>query len=163
MRLILGSKSQARRAVMDQLQLQYDVVVADIDERAIGNQIRGGRVIESVARQVAPVTIQIATAKADAICRLMGHSGDGGGSGGGDVAAISTESLLITCDEVVVCNGLVREKPRSAEECREFLRSYSQYPATCCSALVITHLPSMRRLQVLSPPIYAVFDLAASV
>jgi predicted house-cleaning NTP pyrophosphatase (Maf/HAM1 superfamily) len=50
------------------------------------------------------------------------------------------DAILITSDQVIVWNGQIREKPRDANECREFLRSYQHSPAEAVDAVVVTIL-----------------------
>ena len=40
------------------------------------------------------------------------------------ISKIKEPALLITSDVIAVCNGELREKPRSEDEAREFLREY---------------------------------------
>lgn len=40
---------------------------------------------------------------------------------------------------MIVCNGKIREKPESAAECRDFLRSYEHFPAECVASVVVTN------------------------
>ena len=50
------------------------------------------------------------------------------------------ECLLITSDQVVVCEGKIREKPENEQQCREFLRSYSSGAAAeCVNGVVVTN------------------------
>lgn len=73
----------------------YEVAKADIDEKAI--------------RHPDPHTLvlRLAHAKAAAVIAKLEAAG-GGGSG-----------LLVTCDQVVLHEGLILEKPEDAEEVRE--------------------------------------------
>ena len=74
---------------------KYETVTADIDEQALGDR---------TADPAALVTL-LAQAKADAICKKMR-----------DRDANPSTGLLITCDQVVVCQDQIREKPTSAQE-----------------------------------------------
>jgi len=38
-----------------------------------------------------------------------------------------------------VGNGSIREKPEDNSQCREFLRSYKDFPAVCVTAVVVTN------------------------
>jgi len=51
----------------------------------------------------------------------------------------NTPVLVITSDQVIVCNGQLREKPESEAQCREFLRSYSLHPAEAIVGVVVTN------------------------
>lgn len=115
MRLILGSSSEFRRAVMDELGFEYEVMAPEIDEKAI-------RIDDPDA-----LVLAIAHAKADAL-----------------VGAVKGEALIITSDQVVVWNGEIREKPQDREEAKRFIMSYGEHPAVIINGLVVTHVPSGR-------------------
>ncbi|PRP77095.1 hypothetical protein PROFUN_10346 [Planoprotostelium fungivorum] len=107
--VILGSSSIWRRQVVESLGYKCQYMSPDIDEKAI--------------RHPDPeiLTRMISEAKAAAL-----------------VPKIKEPSFLITGDQVVTCEGVIREKPEDAEECRTFLRSYRTHPATCVSSLRVT-------------------------
>ena len=121
MRLILGSSSQFRRAVMDELGFEYEVLAPEINEKAI-------RIDDPDA-----LVLAIAHAKADAL-----------------VGAVEGEALIITSDQVVVWNGEIREKPQDREEAKRFIMSYGEHPAVIINGLVVTHVPSGRRAESVS-------------
>lgn len=121
MKLILGSSSQFRRAVMDELGFEYEIMAPEIDEKAI-------RLDDPDA-----LVLAIAHAKADAL-----------------VGAVEGEALIITSDQVVVWNGEIREKPQDREEAKRFIMSYGEHPAVIINGLVVTHVPSGRRAESVS-------------
>ncbi|KAL8459008.1 hypothetical protein ACS0TY_036475 [Phlomoides rotata] len=49
-------------------------------------------------------------------------------------------TLLITCDQVVVYEGMIREKPSSEEEARLFIKGYSGGHAATVSSVLVTNL-----------------------
>jgi len=54
---------------------------------------------------------------------------------------ISSEPLLlITADQVVVHEGVIREKPSSEEEARLFIKGYSRAPACTVGSVMVTNL-----------------------
>ena len=55
---------------------------------------------------------------------------------------MGTSCVVICCDQVVHHKGVIREKPESSEQCREFLQSYVDTPAMTVGAVVVTHYPS---------------------
>lgn len=59
-----------------------------------------------------------------------------------EVAHASKAIILVTCDQIVLYRGMLREKPNSVSEAKEFLSSYSNDSVTTVSAVVVTHLPS---------------------
>jgi septum formation protein len=83
------------------------------------------------AEEVYELPLQIARAKAKAIIAKYGLD---------NIEQLPL--LLITADQVVVCNDNLREKPASEAEAKEFLHSYSNSSASTVSAVVVTHLPS---------------------
>jgi septum formation protein len=126
-RVILGSSSSSRKAIMDELRQEhglpaYEVITANIDEKAI--------------RHDAPeqLVMALGRAKRDAILAKMktspqDHQQDQG--------------LLITCDQVVVHDNRILEKPESEEECRAFIRGYRPgYPCSTVGSVVVTNLAS---------------------
>lgn len=114
--LILGSASAGRREVLAQAGYVFDVMSADIDEKAIRHP------------DPSELTVRIATAKADA---LLPH--------------IAKPSLLITADQVVMWGDEIREKPVDETQARYFLETVSECPLTMFSAVVVTDTASGRR------------------
>jgi septum formation protein len=127
--VVLGSKSFTRKAILTEMGLPYRVVVADIDEKAI--------------RMDTPEALvaALAGAKADTIVARL-RNGTAKSVGDDDVTVLndvwSTRSLLITCDQVVVHEGAIREKPESEAQARLFVRSYGDAPATTVGAVAVT-------------------------
>lgn len=116
MKIILGSASEGRKKVMQELGLDFEVMPAGIDEKAI--------------RRNTPeeLVMAVAHAKADAL-----------------VARISEPALLITSDQVILCDGELREKPRDEREAMEFLRSYAVHPAQAVGAVVVANTETGKR------------------
>lgn len=129
-RVILGSSSQIRRKLMDKLceevgenLLRYDVLTADIDEKAIRR------------KDPSELVTVLAKAKAEAIKKKMKLLQEPGQEG---------EALLITCDQVVVHEGRILEKPETAEEAREFIAGYARNPCSTVGAVAVTDLGTGR-------------------
>jgi len=116
--VVLGSSSKWRKEVLQKMGLKFTCISPDIDEKAI--------------RHADPqqLTRLIANAKADAL-----------------LLKIKEPSLLITSDQVIFCNGQIREKPQNAEECKLFLRSYEHFPAVCVTAVVVTNTSNGKRVE----------------
>lgn len=95
---------------------QFEIMTADIDEKAIRN--------ENPER----LTLLLAHAKADAL-----------------LPNIREASILITSDQVVLCNGRILEKPANLDEAREHLRGYAHSPAVTVTAVVVTDTRTNRR------------------
>ncbi|XP_062197792.1 uncharacterized protein LOC133900612 isoform X1 [Phragmites australis] len=112
-KLILGSSSVARKHILEEMGLEFQVMTADIDEKSI--------------RRVNPddLVMVLAEAKADAIMQRLNIA---------DYQKEGTQpTLLITSDIVVVHEGIIREKPTTKEEARQFLK-------------VVTNLTTGKRL-----------------
>lgn len=110
MKVILGSSSARRKEVLAKMGIPFEIMTADIDEKAIRRE------------DPKEMVLAIAQAKAEAL-----------------LSRITEPSLLITADGVVVCHDLVREKPESKEEARTFLNEYRTYPAHAITAIVVTN------------------------
>jgi septum formation protein len=133
-RLVLGTASSARRAVLDAAVAAghvppYVHIAADIDEKAI--------------RDSNPdvLVLKLAHAKADALLPRLGEVG---------MNQNNKDDLLITCDQVVTFGNDIREKPADATECRAWLTEYSQVkdiPLITRSGVVVTRLLDGRRVE----------------
>uniref|UniRef100_A0A0E0MG80 Maf-like protein n=1 Tax=Oryza punctata TaxID=4537 RepID=A0A0E0MG80_ORYPU len=121
-KLILGSSSVARKHILAEMGLEFEVMTADIDEKSI--------------RRENPdelVTV-LAEAKADAIMSRLNISdyqkeGD-------------RPTLLITSD--IEFHGI--EKPTTKEEARQFLKGYSGSHVSTVGSVVVTNLTTGKRL-----------------
>jgi septum formation protein len=116
-KIILGSQSQNRKKMMEEMGLDFEIMTADIDEKAI--------------RHADPkkLVLELAKAKAAAI-----------------INRINEPAILITSDQVVTWNGKIREKPENEKEAREFLQSYNTAPAETITSVVVTKLPEGQQL-----------------
>ncbi len=104
MKLILGSSSKYRRAVLEGTGMTFEVISPDIDEKAI--------------RSEDPYTLPLLIAR--------------------EKMKALQSAIVIAADQVVVCEGKLREKPTSREEAIQFLTEYSNgSPAETVSALVV--------------------------
>lgn len=110
MKIILGSASKQRRAILERKGWSFEVMPADIDEKAIRKE------------NPKELTMALAKAKAEALR-----------------SKIQEPILLITADQVVYWNGKILEKPENAQEARKFLQGYAQYPAQPINAVVVTN------------------------
>ncbi|KAK4780245.1 hypothetical protein SAY87_016351 [Trapa incisa] len=120
LKIILGSKSMARRQILSDMGYNFTTMTADIDEQAI--------------RKAKPeeLVVALAEAKADAIISRLQSAAS---LGEGHDAAI-----LITADTVVVYEGMIREKPSSKDEAREFIKGYSGGQAAVVGSVCVTNL-----------------------
>ncbi|XP_065847404.1 uncharacterized protein [Euphorbia lathyris] len=155
-KIILGSSSIARRKILAEMGYEFTVTSADIDEKCIrkekpeelvmalaeaksvncmsasqANAIIDKLQADNNQEKDAEFTILIAADTAEAILqRLPAH----------DHVKDAQPALLITCDQVVVYEGAVREKPSSEEEARAFMKGYSGGHAATVSSVLVTNL-----------------------
>ncbi|KAL9247452.1 hypothetical protein vseg_020884 [Gypsophila vaccaria] len=119
-KIILGSKSVARRKILEEMGYAFTIMTADIDEKAIRKE------------QPEDLVMALAEAKADAIISKLQIP---------DKQVNDHEpTLLISADTVVVYEGTVREKPSSEEEARQFMKDYSGKKASTVSSVLVTNL-----------------------
>lgn len=115
--VVLGTSSKYRHALFKEHfpDIAYRSLSPDIDEKAVT-----AGYTDRALSDPAALTLAVAHAKATALEGQLGP-----------------RSLLVTSDQVISHAGRVREKPRSAEECREYLRSYAAGPAVAVTAVVV--------------------------
>lgn len=109
-KIILGSSSEGRKLVMEELGFQFETLLPDIDEKAI--------------RRNTPEELVMAIAKSKTKALIP---------------KITESAILITSDQVVLCQGEILEKPCSKEEARKFLEKYIKFPAETIGAVVVTN------------------------
>ena len=118
MKIILGSKSKGRAKVLKEIGYDFEVMSADIDEKAIR------------FKDPEELTLKLAKAKADAL-----------------LPKIKEPAILITSDQVVIWHGQIREKPENKDQAREFLQSYTLHPAETVTAIVVINTATGLRKQ----------------
>lgn len=118
-KIILGSSSMPRRKILAEMGYEFSVMAADIDEKSI--------------RKETPedLVMAIAEAKAEAILNRLPI---------GDYIKEAEPTILITGDQVVVYEGVIREKPSSREEARRFIKDYSGGQCATVSSVLVTNL-----------------------
>lgn len=117
MKIILGSASVPRKQILEEAGIVFEVMAADIDEKKIRRD------------NPKELALAIANAKADFLLQK-----------------ISKDTLLITVDQVVICNDQIFEKPRNAEEIAYFLRCYSNNVAITVTAITVTNTSNKHRV-----------------
>ncbi|KAK4434532.1 7-methyl-GTP pyrophosphatase [Sesamum alatum] len=142
-KIILGSSSVARKKILADMGFEFTTMSADIDEKAIRKE------------KPEDLVMALAEAKANAIVgKLENVENQEDAKPTLVIAADTVESvqpkhhgkedaeptLLITCDQVVVYEGVIREKPSSKEEAREFIKGYSGGCAATVSSVLVTNL-----------------------
>ncbi|XP_022981331.1 maf-like protein DDB_G0281937 [Cucurbita maxima] len=117
-KIILGSSSEARRKVLSEMGYEFTIMSADIDEKAIRKE------------KPEELVVALAEAKAEAILGRLSI----------DDFKDAEPTLLITSDQVVIYEGVVREKPASKEEARQFMKDYSGGHAATLGSVLVTNL-----------------------
>ncbi|KAG6767934.1 hypothetical protein POTOM_026825 [Populus tomentosa] len=155
--IILGSSSLARRQILNEMGYEFTVVTADIDEKSIRKD------------NPEELVMALAEAKANAIIerlRIEGHVEEDA------QATLSCPLFDIPCGvlsycqvslifEVVVSNGMVREKPNSKDEAREFIKGYSGGHAAVIGSVVVSNLTTgMRKGAWEKAEVYCSFKMA---
>lgn len=121
--IILGSQSQARHAILREMgYTDFEVVTAGIDEKAIR------------APDAEDLVVKLAHAKAEAILAKLALNPST------KLSQKDVPVLLITADQVVVHEGVILEKPQSAEEARRVIRGYTRSPAVTMGSVLVTNL-----------------------
>ena len=120
MKIILGSQSKNRKRVLREMGIEFEIIPADIDEKAI-------RIDD--AREL---VLALARAKAEVLKQR-----------------IKEPAILITSDQVVVCNNAILEKPENEKEAREFLEGYNNHPAETVTAVVLTNLATGKQAEAI--------------
>jgi len=121
--VLLGSSSKWRAqlvqaALPDGFQLCPERLSPDIDEKAIRRD------------DPSEMVVAIAQAKTTRLLEMLEDR--------------EKPDLLICCDQVIVFNGQIREKPENEAQAKQHLLSYGdkQIPAICISGVVITNVKS---------------------
>lgn len=124
-KIILGSSSAIRKQILAEMGYDFTIMTADIDEKMIRKE------------KPEELVMALAQAKADAIIGRLQI---------GDYKEECAEpTLLITADQVVVHGGIMREKPSSAQEAREFIKGYSAGHASTVGSVLVTNLKTGAR------------------
>lgn len=118
MKIILGSQSKWRAKELEKAGFEFETMSAGIDEKAIRDD------------NPEKLVLALAHAKAEAILK-----------------DIREPALLITTDQVVACNGQIREKPVNETEARQFLKSYIEHPPEVVNGIVVTNTATGKQVE----------------
>ncbi|KAG2558142.1 hypothetical protein PVAP13_8NG139500 [Panicum virgatum] len=140
-KLILGSSSVARKHILEAMGLEFQVMTADIDEKSIRRE------------NPDDLVMVLAEAKADAIISRL-NIADYQKEGNQPTLLITSDIVCLAnlCSptlvdfEVVVHEGIIREKPTTKEEARQFLKGYSGGHVSTVGSVVVTNLTTGKRL-----------------
>lgn len=117
MKLILGSSSPFRQAVLKKLGFPFETISPDIDEKAIRFD------------DPSELVTAIANAKMDAVLKN-----------------VSEPAFVITSDQVTVSDGLIMEKPVSVEEAREHLVRHRTIAPGTATAVCVANTETGKRV-----------------
>jgi MAF protein len=117
MKLILGSSSPFRRKVFENAGIAFEVVKPDIDEKKI----------RAADHFLTPVILSYAKAQAVA-------------------AKVSEPAIIIACDQVIVCDGQIIEKPESPDEVRTWYKLYPKHPVQYVNGFTVYNTQTKQSL-----------------
>ncbi|XP_077231418.1 uncharacterized protein LOC143864374 [Tasmannia lanceolata] len=123
-KIILGSSSAPRQQILAEMGYEFTIMAADIDEKGIRRE------------NPEELVMTLAEAKADAIMSKLQHI---------DFQKDDEPTVLITADQVVVYEGIIREKPSNEEEARQFIKGYSGGHAATVGSVFVTNLKTGSR------------------
>jgi septum formation protein len=128
--LILGSASFTRKLILEQMGIDYHVLVRSIDEKQVGYRDKDSP--EDIVQAVAK-------AKMDHLVKEIMA-----GNCYNELPPLNNnkEWIVLTADQVVTCQGRILEKPTDVTQAKEFVAQYGKYPCSTVGCVVITHLPS---------------------
>ncbi|KAF2302292.1 hypothetical protein GH714_034003 [Hevea brasiliensis] len=125
-KIILGSSSMARRQILSEMGYEFSIMTADIDEKCIRKE------------KPEELVMALAHAKADAIVTRLQTMGQ--------LEENAHATLLITADTVVLYKGMIREKPTTKEEARNFIKGWVfWWSCSCCGIVLVTNLTTGTR------------------
>ena len=108
MKIILGSSSPSRRKILEDAGVLFEVVKPDIDEKKI----------RATKHDYIPIVLSYAKARAVD-------------------EKVSEPAFIIACDQVVICDGKILEKPETAEEVRAWYKLYSKHPVHYVNGITV--------------------------
>jgi len=124
--LILGSGSKTRKDILSDMGFSTTIIKPDIDERSIGDRSAG-------TAKAADLVLLLGNAKADAVLSVL--------------TSEHKNSILVTADQVVVCEGQILEKPKDADEVRSFIQGYGVNPCGTIGSIVLTDVRTGIRVE----------------
>jgi septum formation protein len=133
--LILGSSSFTRKLILREMNIPFHILVRSISEREIGDRFNDAP--ESLTHTVALAKMDHLTAEI-----MAGQCQDELQPTGLSLREGSSGCIVLTGDQVVMCEGQILEKPDSIEQAREFVNSYATAPPSTVQSCILRHLPS---------------------
>ncbi|KAF5204113.1 Maf-like protein [Thalictrum thalictroides] len=153
-KIILGSSSKARKDILKEMGYEFKIMTADIDEKGIRMEKPEELVMalaEAKANAIVSMLQNIDLQYQDDKCTTLLLTAD---TAEAIISRLQTAEgkvedseleLLITADQVVVYDGVIREKPSSKEEAREFMKGYSGGHAATVGSVLVTNLKTGTR------------------
>lgn len=120
MRIVLGSISKDRQAILKKLGYEFEVFPSGFDEKSIR------------AQDPRELSLLLARAKADSILAQL---------------QIQEQAILITVDQVVACGGFIHEKPADESEVRLFYERYARLPFETVTSVTVTRIETHKRAE----------------
>ena len=115
MKYVLASKSPRRREILKNIGVDFEIVTADTDE-------------SSDLRDPAALTEELAARKGRAVAELLWANG-----------TLDSDTLIISADTVVVCDGEILGKPKDREDAYRMLRMLSGRSHEVVSGLALIY------------------------
>jgi septum formation protein len=103
--------------LLEEMGFDFEILAPDIDEKAIRSE------------NVRELPLIIAQAKMDEVLK---H--------------VEGDAVVITSDQVMIVEGVVREKPSSKEEAYTFIKTYSSTPQVATSGTVVVNTKTGERV-----------------
>jgi septum formation protein len=129
--LILGSASFTRKLILKEMGIAFHIVVRPIDEKSLGDRTNNSKPEELV--------LELAHAKMN---HLINEIQAGRCHDDFPESLRGKDCVVMTGDQVVVCNGRILEKPESIDEAKSFVAMYATHPPSTVGSVVLRHLPS---------------------
>ncbi len=111
--LILASASQSRAQILQQAGLSFDICASQLDEKQIKDSFDG-------ASEDLP--LRLAEAKAGAVFHLKDKP---------------TEDYILAADQILVCENVIYDKPKTMDEARRNLQNFRGKPHFLMNGLVL--------------------------
>jgi septum formation protein len=127
--LLLGSASFTRKIILKEMGVNYHKLVRPIDEKGLGDRSKD---------KPADLVLVLAKAKMNHLVQEI----QAGRCDKDLPFSDNREWVVLTGDQVVVCEGKILEKPESIEEAKSFVSRYANSPPATVGSCVLTHLPS---------------------
>lgn len=115
MRYILASASPRRKEILSAIGLEFEVIVSDADEK-------------SDVKDPVLLTKELASQKGMAVAKLLAERGEE-----------LSDTVIISADTVVACEGEILGKPRDEEDARRMLRMLSGKAHSVISGMALTY------------------------